>query len=629
MLISNFLTSLDRRVKLAVLLVSDAVILILSVIAAYALRISDLVLPPLDLFASFYSGPPLSLLVLYFFSVYHSVSRVYSARTELKIVQAQIIAVLLWAFFLTGYGFQGFPRSVLIIYFVISVFLLILWRRTIAMILSRSLPVVRAVEPDNAAIFGAGDTGMKLIESLRQLDSMKPVALFDDDPALSGRQIGGLKIGRTDQMADRLKALNVKYLLLAKPNLAREKRLELVKLLEPLDVEMRIVPDMKDIASGRALISETRPINIHDLLGRAQVPARQDLIDKAVSGNCVLITGAGGSIGSELARQVTANNAREIVLLDSSEFAMFEIHRELTKRVSEQGWEVIIHPVLGSVTDEAFLANLFSQYSFDIVFHAAAYKHVHLVEQNSGRAILNNSLGTLYLARTARNAGVARFVLISTDKAVRPKGIMGGTKRLAELIMQAADTTTNDTVFTAVRFGNVLDSSGSVVPLFREQIANGGPVTVTDPKVERYFMLIPEAAQLVIQAGAMARGGEVFLLKMGKPVLILDLARTMIKLAGHSVRGEGSEQGGDIEIVFTRLKKGEKMFEELFIGDNIEDTAHEQILLCNETHLSWKEIKEILQDMEKLLATSKDQKALDMLKNLCMHEDSPAQTNNQ
>lgn len=625
MALSQFLTSFDRRSKLAILILADTFILVASMLAAYALRISAFELPPTERFFSFYTGPVLSLVMLYLFNVYHSVSRIYSSRTEFRIVQAQLASILVWSFVLVGIGLAGFPRSILVIYAALSILGLVVWRRLIALILSGSSLVVRARNIDKAAIFGAGETGVKLIESLRQGSEMKPVALFDDDAKLAGRTGAGLKIHRPEELLPVLKKQNVKFLLLAKPRMERSKRLELVKQLEPLDVEVRLVPDLKDIASGQTLINETRPIKIQDLLGREPVAARKDLIDKAISGKCVLITGAGGSIGSELVRQVLTGNPAEIILLEASEFAMFEIHREIQTRIKQDNLDIKVHPIMGSVTDESFLNHLFETWPVDIVFHAAAYKHVHLVEQNPGRAILNNAIGTMLVAQAAQKNGVGRFVLISTDKAVRPRGIMGGTKRLAELVIQAIDRQKGKTVFTAVRFGNVLDSSGSVVPLFREQITRGGPVTVTHRDVERFFMLIPEAAQLVVQAGAMAKGGEIFLLKMGDAVKIIDLARTMIKLAGYTVKEEGGDPNGEIEITITGLKKGEKMYEELFIGDNIDDTAHDQILLCNETFLSWSELSKVMQKLAKLLASNKDDEAVSTLRELCMHSDAPAQ----
>ncbi|MCP5076002.1 MAG: polysaccharide biosynthesis protein [Rhodobacteraceae bacterium] len=543
-------------------------------------------------------------------------SRSYSARTEWRIMQTQAAVPFLWAFFLVVFGMEGFPRSVLLVSWSLSVLALIGWRRLMARMLSTAMPVIRQIDPVPVIIFGAKDTGLRLYETLTEEGKLKPVAFADDDPELIGRRVSGLMVIGTEDIGGLAAQENVGTLLVAKPELSRRARRELVDLLQPLHLEVRIVPDLADVASGQTRLSEMRPIRIQDLLGRDPVPPKQNLLDEAVKDQCVLITGAGGSVGSEIVRQVAVNQPKQIVLVESSEYNLFEIHREIEQKIAHENWDLTIHAVLGSVSDQNFMKRVFARWQVDIVFHAAAYKHVTMVEQNPGPAIYNNVLGTLYCAQSARDAKVKRFVLISTDKAVNPTSLMGATKRVSELVVQALARQENQTVFTMVRFGNVLGSSGSVVPLFTEQIERGGPMTVTHPDVVRYFMLIPEAAQLVVQAAAMARGGEVFLLQMGHAVRILELARQMISLAGLAVK-DPANPDGDIEISFTGLKPGEKLYEELFIGRNIRETEHERILLCDEVRLRWTEVHQQIRQLATLVELGNEKRAHLLVMALC------------
>ncbi len=614
--VARYLKALDSRLKLAILIVCDGFLLTACVFLSYWIRLSVFEVPPVDKLHLFLIGPVIGVAALYVGNVYYSVSRSYSARTEWRIMQTQTAVPFLWAFFLVVFGLEGFPRSVLVVNWSLSVLALVGWRRLMARVLSKAMPVIGHVEALPVIIFGATETGVRLHDALTEEGRLKPVAFADDDPELIGRRVSGLTVIRTEDIGGLAAKENVRTLLVAKPELSRRARRELVDLLQPLHLEVRIVPDLSDVARGRMRLSEIRPIRIQDLLGRDPVPPKQDLIDQAVKDQCVLITGAGGSIGGELVRQVCINGPREIVLVDSSEYNLFEIHREIEQAIDRQGWELKIHAVLGSVSDQNFMKRVFARWRVDIVFHAAAYKHVTMVEQNPGPAIYNNVLGTLYCAQSARDAKVKRFVLISTDKAVNPTNLMGATKRVSELVVQAMARQESQTVFTMVRFGNVLGSSGSVVPLFTEQIERGGPVTVTHPDVVRYFMLIPEAAQLVVQSAAMARGGEVFLLQMGNAVRILDLARQMIGLAGLAVK-DHDHPDGDIEIVFSGLKPGEKLYEELFIGQNIRETEHERILLCDEVRLRWSEVHQQIRQLATLLELGNEKRAHLLVMALC------------
>jgi FlaA1/EpsC-like NDP-sugar epimerase len=390
---------------------------------------------------------------------------------------------------------------------------------------------------------------------------------------------------------------DVTDILLALPNASRDRRKTIIDSLRSLPVHIRTLPGLADLASGRVTVQDFCELDVEDLLGRDPVPPDAALIARDLAGQVVLVSGAGGSIGGELTRQIVRQGPRQLLLLDHNEFGLYTIHQELLGICAAGGWSVELVPLLGSVANHARLRSICMAYRPATVYHAAAYKHVPMVEDNAGEGVANNVFGTLNMARAALESGVKRFVLVSTDKAVRPTNVMGATKRMAELVLQALAADTTHTCFTMVRFGNVLDSSGSVVPLFRRQLAAGGPLTVTHADVTRYFMTIPEAAQLVLQAGAMAVGGDVFVLDMGEPVKIMDLARRMVQLSGLSVRDDANP-GGDIEIAITGLRPGEKLYEELLIGDNPERTVHPRIMKAQEPFIPWAQLAEDLQSLE-------------------------------
>jgi FlaA1/EpsC-like NDP-sugar epimerase len=397
-------------------------------------------------------------------------------------------------------------------------------------------------------------------------------------------------------------------ILLAMPAATRERRNKIIQSLESLPVHVRSVPSMADLTSGKVTVQDFRELDVEDLLGRESVPPRTDLLAHDLAGQVVLVSGAGGSIGSELTRQIVEQKPRQLLLLDHNEFGLYSIHQELLALCDSLFTDVELVPLLASVSNPERLQSIFDRYHPATVYHAAAYKHVPMVEDNPGEGVRNNVFGTLHMAQAAASAGVRRFVLISTDKAVRPTNVMGATKRMAELVLQAYAQAQPQTLFSMVRFGNVLDSSGSVVPLFRKQLASGGPLTVTDPEVTRYFMTIPEAAQLVLQAGAMGQGGDVFVLDMGQPIKIVDLARRMLHLSGLSERNAVNPQG-DIEIAITGLRPGEKLYEELLIGDNPEPTEHSRIMKAREPFLLWAQLQG---ELELLLqaANANDQRAI-------------------
>ncbi|MGS4944821.1 polysaccharide biosynthesis protein [Meridianimarinicoccus sp. RP-17] len=436
----------------------------------------------------------------------------------------------------------------------------------------------------NVLIYGAGDSGRQLFHSLHHSREYRPVGFVDDDPALRNAVVGGLSVFGRGDIAHLIDELDVQVVLLAIPSASRDERAELIAFLEPLPVRVQTIPGLLDLISGKASIGEIRAVSVEDVLGRDPVPPQADLMAANIAGKSVLVSGAGGSIGSELCRQILNQAPARLVLLDISEYALYAIEHELAPRAAAAGVDLVA--LIANAQDRARAEWLMRRFGVDTVFHAAAYKHVPLVEQNMIAGVRNNVFGTMAMADAAQAAGVGAFILVSTDKAVRPTNVMGASKRLAELVCQSR--VDGPTLFSMVRFGNVLGSSGSVIPLFTRQIAAGGPVTVTHPDITRYFMTIPEAAQLVIQAGAMARGGDVFLLDMGDPVRIVDLAARMIRLSGLvPVFGDAEPAtDGSVPIVFTSLRPGEKLYEELLIDRDCAETLHPRILTARERSLT-------------------------------------------
>jgi FlaA1/EpsC-like NDP-sugar epimerase len=454
------------------------------------------------------------------------------------------------------------------------------------------------------AVYGAGVAGNQLVAALRMGRAMKPVAFVDDDANITDRVIAGLQVYAPGHIQRMIEQTGAQEILLALPSTRRARRREILGLLETFPLHVRSVPNFSDLASGRVKVEDIQEVDIADLLGRDSVPAQAELLERCISKRTVMVTGAGGSIGSELCRQILGLEPVNLILFDHSEFNLYNILSELNLRNAAAALNVQLLPMLGSVRNQRQLSEIMSHWKVDTVYHAAAYKHVPMVEHNIAEGVRNNILGTVNTAQAAIRSGVANFVLISTDKAVRPTNVMGSSKRIAEMVLQALShelapvlfgdglnvSRVNKTRFTMVRFGNVLGSSGSVIPLFHQQIRAGGPLTVTHPKITRYFMTIPEAAQLVIQAGSMGTGGDVFVLDMGEPVRIAELAAKMIHLSGLSVRSERNPQG-DIEIHFTGLRPGEKLYEELLIGDNVAATQHPMIMSAREDHISWEVLK--------------------------------------
>lgn len=470
----------------------------------------------------------------------------------------------------------------------------------------------QAMPGERVAIYGAGEAGAHLVAALAGGKQFVPVAFVDDSLSVQGRSINGVQVHHPEALPKLVADLSIKRVLLALPSVSRRKRRQIIANLEPLSVHVQTMPDIADLASGHARVDEIREVDVADLLGRDSIRPNDRLLDACIRGKTVAVTGAGGSIGSELCRQIIRLAPRQLLLLEVSELALYEIERELQQISARDGLDIDIVALLGSVHHADRMRLVFKTFNVNTVYHAAAYKHVPMVEHNMVEGVHNNIIGTWYTAQAADDAGVDTFVLVSTDKAVSPVNVMGATKRFAELVLQGLQQRGSNTRFCMVRFGNVLESSGSVVPLFREQIRRGGPVTVTHPAIIRYFMTIPEAAQLVIQAGSMGKGGDVFVLDMGQPVRIEDLARRMIHLMGLTVR-DRRDPDGDVAIEYTGLRPAEKLYEELLIGSNVMGTEHPMIMRALEDSLPWDNVQACLDELLKAINVFDCEKARELL----------------
>lgn len=593
------LLALPRISKRIISILVDMGLCTLAVWLAYYLRLGS--------FVSLEGRPTMAVLVsigiaipmFVVFGLYRAVLRYAGQAIVWATIRACASYGVLYAAIFSMYGVDGVPRTVGIIQPLLLFALVFLSRASANYLLGGAYRRISRPTPrDHTMIYGAGLSGQQLAAAIADGGSMKVVGFLDDDHTLHGRTIGGVRVHNPRTLDTLLMRYEVHHVLLAIPSASRARRNEIIARLRNAQVEVRTLPGVLDLAHGAVRVDDLRPLSIDDLLSRPPVPPETGRLSAAISGCTVLVTGAGGSIGSELTRQVLALQPRRLLLVDTSEFALYSIHREL-EALNVADCELV--PLLASVADGKRMAQILRTWQPQQVYHAAAYKHVPLVEHNILEGVRNNALGTQIMAQLALDHGVENFVLVSTDKAVRPSSTMGASKRLAELILQGLASSASRTCFSMVRFGNVLGSSGSVVPLFREQIRTGGPVTITHTAMTRYFMTIPEAAQLVMQAGTMAEGGEVFVLDMGEPVRILDLARNMIELSGLTVREE--ENGsGDIEIRAVGLRPGEKLYEELLIGNDPQATAHPRIMMATEKSLPWDMLQDQLADMARHIA---------------------------
>lgn len=624
-----FLVALPRRQKRLIQVATDIAVVWGALWLAFVVRlgIDEVFNPVLDHLWLFLAAPVVAIPLFIRFGMYRAVMRYLGNDALIAIIKAVSLSSLILGVVVYWYSNHEnvVPRSIIFNYWWLSLIMvgglrLAMRQYFLGDWFSAAQHVPFASRDDGlprVAIYGAGAAGNQLVAALRMGRVMRPVAFIDDDTSISDRVISGLLVYKPKHIQRMIDVTGAQEILLAIPSSNRARRREILGFLEGFPLHVRSVPGFMDLASGRVKVDDIQEVDIADLLGRDAVPAQSDLLERCIKGQSVLVTGAGGSIGSELCRQILVLRPTILLLFDHSEFNLYSILSELEQRIARESLPVRILPILGSVRNPTKLLDVMKTWRVATVYHAAAYKHVPMVEHNIAEGVLNNVIGTLNTAQAALQSGVANFVLISTDKAVRPTNVMGSTKRLAELTLQALSlelapvlfgeqsnvSQVNKTRFTMVRFGNVLGSSGSVIPLFHKQIKSGGPLTVTHPKITRYFMTIPEAAQLVIQAGSMGLGGDVFVLDMGAPVRIVELAEKMVHLSGLSVRSE-SNPHGDIAIEFSGLRPGEKLYEELLIGENVAATQHPMIMSASEDYLAWDVLKEKLREL--LLALDQD-----------------------
>ena len=612
----TLLLGLTRRQKRAFQVVTDVFLVWFALWMAFVVRlgIDELINPFTEYLWLFLSATVIAIPLFVRFGMYRAVMRYFGNDALIAIIKAVSLSSLILALVVYWSGnHQLFvPRSVIFNYWWLSMVMIGGLRLAMRQYFlgdwfaaAQHVPFTNRDDGlPKVAIYGAGAAGNQLVAALRMGRLLRPVAFIDDDSSIADRVISGLHVYKPKHIQQMVDVTGAQQILLAIPSANRGRRREILTFLEGFALHVQSVPGFMDLASGRVKVDDIQEVDIADLLGRDSVPPQDELLEHCIKEQSVLITGAGGSIGSELCRQILTLQPTTLLLYEHSEFNLYSILQELEQRIVRESLSVKLLPILGSVRNQEKLFDVMKTWRVNTVYHAAAYKHVPMVEHNIAEGVLNNVMGTLSAAQASLRANVANFVLISTDKAVRPTNVMGSTKRLAEMTLQALSSEiapvlfgetsnvsrVNKTRFTMVRFGNVLGSSGSVIPLFHKQIKSGGPLTVTHPKITRYFMSIPEAAQLVIQAGSMGLGGDVFVLDMGEPVKIVELAEKMVHLSGLSIRSDKNLQG-DISIEFTGLRPGEKLYEELLIGDNVVTTPHPMIMSANEDYLPWEVLK--------------------------------------
>jgi FlaA1/EpsC-like NDP-sugar epimerase len=593
---ASMILSLPRGFKRGFAVVIDLTLCILSVWLAFYLRIGFF--PPISEALIFSSIVSVSIALPIFITsgLYRAIFRYNGLSAMIVLVRANLLYGIFFAAIFTFYGVDGVPRTIGLIQPILLMMLVAASRAGVRILVgSLYLQKLRQGNLPKALIYGAGDAGRQFASAMINSPEIRVVGFLDNDERLHGQTLNGFPIFNPTDLFEIINELNVTVVLLALPSVSNRRRFEIIESLKLYKIIVRTLPGLGDLASGKVSIEDVHDLDINDLLGREPIQPNNFLLSKNITNKIVLVTGAGGSIGSELCRQILVLAPKKLLLIEQSEFALYKIHQELEEKQILSKTALI--PLIASVQDGSRIRQIMSTWNPDTVYHAAAYKHVPLVEHNPSEGIRNNVLGTLRTALSAIEYGVSDFVLISTDKAVRPTNIMGASKRIAEIILQALSDNSTKTKFSMVRFGNVLGSSGSVVPRFRKQIRNGGPITLTHPEITRYFMSIPEAAQLVIQAGAMANGGEVFVLDMGEPVKIIDLASRMISLAGLTIQDD-QNTNGDIKIEITGLRPGEKLYEELLIGEKSEITVNPRIMKAHENFISWEVLRVKLESLE-------------------------------
>ncbi len=584
-LLAPFLLSLPRWAKIAIVMLVDALLCALTVWGAYYLRLGYVSEFSVGQLLAIVLATSLSIPCFIYFGLYRAIFRYIGLPVLLVIIKAIVVYSLLYVTVITFVGVSNVPRTIGIIQPILLLIAVTVSRAFARFWLGGAYQqLLKRFIRRNVLIYGAGESGQQLAAAMVRSHELKVVGFLDDDVSLQKRTINGYRVYDPKHLKEVVENLDVGKIFIALPSVNRKRRNEIIEKIREAHIEVRTLPSINDIAEGKVKFSDLKELDIDDLLGRDTVLPSYDLLKNCISNKVVLVTGAGGSIGSELCRQILIFSPKKILLVEQNEFALYKIHERLISDPESSKIELI--PLIASVQDETRIAQIISSWQPDLIYHAAAYKHVPLVEQNLIEGIQNNVLGTLVVAQQAALHKVPNFVLISTDKAVRPTNIMGATKRLAEMILQALEIEASATKFSMVRFGNVLGSSGSVVPKFWQQIRDGGPISLTHHEITRYFMTIPEAAQLVLQASSMADGGDVFVLDMGEPVKIIELAKKMIELSGLSLR-DCNNPNGDIDIEIIGLRPGEKLYEELLIGNNPQFTSHPRIMRANEPFMSW------------------------------------------
>lgn len=605
---------LPRTTKRIVAIMVDMSLCVLTVWLAYYMRLGEFVTLSGNALIATVVSMGLCLFIFIVFGLYRAIFRYSDWPALLTVVRAVSVYGLLYSAIFTAIGLNEVPRTVGIIQ-PILLLLFVGASRALARIWlgDRYQNILKRAARPKVLVYGAGRTGRQLAAAMANSYEMQVVGFLDDDERLSGNVLNGQPIYNPRDLESVVATHSITAVLLAMPSISRKRRNEILGQIRSAQVSVRTLPSFSDLAEGKVKVSDLRELDIDDLLGREPVAPTQSLLAKNNTDKIVLVTGAGGSIGSELCRQILAVKPQTLLLIEQSEYALYEIHQELEEK--SLGSEINIIPIIASVQNQDRMHEIMSTWRPHTVYHAAAYKHVPLVEHNPSEGVKNNVFGTLRTAKAAIDNGVQDFVLVSTDKAVRPTNIMGASKRLAEMVLQAFAATQTATNFVMVRFGNVLGSSGSVVPKFRQQIKDGGPITLTHLDITRYFMTIPEAAQLVIQAGAMASGGDVCILDMGQPVKISDLARRMVQLSGLTVQDEMNPDG-DISIEVTGLRPGEKLYEELLIGNSPTPTAHSRIMKSHEAFIELAELKAKLRSLEIALDTNNPVRMRDLLREI-------------
>lgn len=605
--------SWHRNTKRLFVAVLDVAMGIFAMWLAFTLRLETLHWPDGKQWIPYLLAPTIAFPILVRFGLYRAIFRYTGIRALVTTGQAVILyGCTLFAILLLG-RWEGVPRSLGVLQPVIFLVLVGASRSLGWLLLAGQV----GQAPHRLLIYGAGTTGAQTAAGLGSARDYELLAFVDDDPAKVGRSINGVRVYGPHGLPETVKQLGITDVLLAlPPHASRSRRKQIIERLQSLPVRIRTLPGLTDLASGKVTVTDFQDLDIEDLLGREPVAPHLELLKKNIQDKVVMVTGAGGSIGSELCRQIVTQKPSLLILLDHSEFALYSILQELENLRAKGLHTSSLAPVLANVRDEIRLIDVCKKYKPNTIYHAAAYKHVPIVEKNPSEGVLTNVFGTLNVLKAANLAGTQDFVLISTDKAVRPTNVMGATKRAAEIVLQAINASPKiSTRLSIVRFGNVLGSSGSVIPLFRRQIATGGPITVTHPEITRYFMTIPEAAQLVLQASAMAEGGDVFLLDMGEPIRIVDLAKRMIKLSGLKPQDQ-NQLSGDIEISFTGLRPGEKLHEELLVNNRRIETQHPRIFRAQEEYTPWSELKNLLTPLKESALQNNNQETIRLLKKI-------------